>query len=32
MQDALVYKGTDAVAAIKKLFEDAIDECEYQAD
>ena len=32
MQDALVYKGTDAAAAIKKLFEDAIDECEYQAD
>ena len=32
MQDALVYKGNDVAAKIKKLFEDAVDECEYQAD
>ena len=32
MQDALVYTGADAEAAIKKLFEKAIAECEYAAD
>ena len=32
MQDALVIKEGDIDALIKKLFEEAVDECEYQAD
>ncbi len=32
LQDALVLSGDDIDAAVKKLFSDAIDECEYQAD
>ena len=31
LQDALVLKGDNIDDAIKKLFKDAIDECEYQA-
>ena len=31
MQDALVYNGADVDAAIAKLFKDAVDECEYNA-